>query len=88
MRILYVCARASCLGGRVVCERNEDSCRRVKMQLPVPDRVADQVSCLRGEFMISKARLREIGEIFCLPGRAAARTRDPPARRRFPAVTV
>jgi len=46
----------------------EDSCRRVKMQLPDSDRTTDQVSCLSGEFMISKARSREIGEIFCLLG--------------------
>lgn len=44
--------RVSCVDAR---ERRKDSCRRVKMQLPDPDRATDQVSCLPGEFMISKA---------------------------------
>jgi len=66
MRIsVSVCIYVSCVNGR---ERRKDSCRRVKMQLPDLDRATDQVSCLSGEFMISKARPWEIGKIFCLLG--------------------
>lgn len=59
--IKYLC---DCGVGKQQGDGRGNSCRRVKMQLPLLSRAIDQISCLPQEFMITKARSRKWTKYF------------------------